>query len=147
MFSTLKQQKKQLPPPTWTTRTEWTGPAWLASKPPKPAPRPYDYWSEMTDEDRAYARTPPTKRFPRCVPGTWRYDAWDPAELVMPFGKHSGKTLGEIAATPKGRSYLRWVVTNKAGDDDLRAAVLAVLGDSAPYTSSSMVGADEGDPL
>jgi hypothetical protein len=33
----------------------------------------------------------------------------------MPIGKHKGRTLGELAATPAGRSYLRWASGNLSG--------------------------------
>ena len=53
-------------------------------------------------------------------------DEGEPAavELIMPFGKHRGRTLGDIARTRL--SYLRWMAENLE-DEDLRDAAEAVL--------------------
>lgn len=34
----------------------------------------------------------------------------DPADVVIPFGKHKDKTIGEVASTDEGLRYLDWMV-------------------------------------
>jgi hypothetical protein len=40
----------------------------------------------------------------------------------MPFGKHRGRTIGELAETAAGRGYLEWVVANFDDGGALTAA-------------------------
>jgi uncharacterized protein (DUF3820 family) len=65
-----------------------------------------------------------------------RFLRWEPAPMtperaagfVMPFGKHQGKTLGELAETPSGRSYLEWLRIQDRIGGSMHKAIDAVLG-------------------
>jgi hypothetical protein len=48
------------------------------------------------------------------------------SEIEMPFGKHRGRKVGELAKTGNGRSYLLWVATTVPGY--ARTAARIVMG-------------------
>lgn len=62
------------------------------------------------------------------------------AEIVLNFGKYTGKTLGQIHAIDS--DYVRWL-SEKARDDDVRQAALELLGQAtlrAPITNAVLQG-------
>jgi uncharacterized protein (DUF3820 family) len=54
----------------------------------------------------------------------------NPEDMVMPFGKHSGQTLGDILA--KNASYLDWLNDGHCGQGVLAEAVKAMCEKYAP---------------
>ena len=50
--------------------------------------------------------------------------------FVMPYGKHKGRTVGQMAETGAGRSYLRWLAENVDGNVAMAASI--VLGEVQP---------------
>jgi len=51
-------------------------------------------------------------------------------DFRLPFGRHTGRTVGELAGTKEGRSYLAWAAENVEGNAGTAAAI--VLGRLAP---------------
>jgi hypothetical protein len=65
--------------------------------------------------------------------GPWIKSPWTverAKSFVMPFGKFRGKTVGELAETPRGADYLRWVAANVSENTGIAARV--ALGIKAP---------------
>jgi hypothetical protein len=51
-------------------------------------------------------------------------------QMVIGFGKHKGKTLGELVRSAKGRSYLNWCVLNfEKMFESTRSAMVLVLSE------------------
>jgi uncharacterized protein (DUF3820 family) len=48
----------------------------------------------------------------------------------MPFGKHRGRTLADLAGTEAGRDYLEWLAENVEGNAATAAAVVLGIIDS-----------------
>ena len=44
----------------------------------------------------------------------------------MPYGRYAGRTLDQIAATARGRSYLAWVASDFS-DEHIRKSVIRYL--------------------
>jgi len=42
----------------------------------------------------------------------------------MPYGRHKGRTVGELAKTGPGRSYLKWVAEYVDGNAGMAAAIV-----------------------
>ena len=55
-----------------------------------------------------------------------RAEAWR-----LPFGKHRGKTLGELSRSEQGRGYLAWMTENVEGNAQKAAEIVlrGVLGE------------------
>lgn len=49
---------------------------------------------------------------PYGIPINVPFDPSASSQVVIPFGKHKGKTLGELSSNNEGRGYLRWLVNN-----------------------------------
>jgi hypothetical protein len=75
-----------------------------------PPPHWGRYWCEECEKFRGYAPLPPEE-----------YGA-----LVMPFGRHEGETLSEIASCPGGVGYLGWAALNLNGAQ-IREVILGYL--------------------
>jgi uncharacterized protein (DUF3820 family) len=43
--------------------------------------------------------------------------------FVMPFGRHKGRTVGELADTTDGWDYLRWASKNLQGNVGIAASI------------------------
>jgi hypothetical protein len=52
-------------------------------------------------------------RWIKFLPAEWTLDR--ARDFRLDFGKYRGRTIGEVASTPAGRDYLRWVVRNLRG--------------------------------
>jgi hypothetical protein len=44
--------------------------------------------------------------------------------FALPFGKHKGKTVGKLAETASGRSYLEWLALNVGGNAATAARIV-----------------------
>jgi hypothetical protein len=60
--------------------------------------------------------------------GTWRWGKapWtrERAEsFALPWGKHRGKRIGELAQSAEGRDYLRWIAENVHGNVAIAAGI------------------------
>jgi hypothetical protein len=56
--------------------------------------------------------------------GPWLKAPWSAeraANLILWFGRHKGRSVGELATTSNGRVYLRWLAQNL----DNNAAIVA----------------------
>jgi hypothetical protein len=64
----------------------------------------------------------------------------DPASVVVPFGKHKGHTLGQVAADEPG--YLKWLAEN-AKSDKLRQATAQIIerATATPAAKATSAGA------
>jgi len=51
----------------------------------------------------------------------------NPGNFVMPFGKHKGEALDDIAKTDAGLLYLDWAAGNMTNAPDVQSAVKAYL--------------------
>jgi uncharacterized protein (DUF3820 family)/predicted RNA-binding Zn-ribbon protein involved in translation (DUF1610 family) len=43
--------------------------------------------------------------------------------FTMPFGKYQGRSVGELALTPAGKDYLRWVAESVSENAGIAAAI------------------------
>jgi phage recombination protein Bet len=71
----------------------------------------------------------------------------DPSEFVIGFGKHQGKTIGQIGKSDIG--YVEWL-SREGRDDDVRSACkeyLASIGAGTPKVSKAKTKAKEVDPI
>jgi len=55
----------------------------------------------------------------------------EPGDVVIPFGKSNGKTIGQIASSDKGLWYLDWLVGQKWLNEYLRVPLELYLSDPA----------------
>jgi uncharacterized protein (DUF3820 family) len=58
--------------------------------------------------------------------GPWIKSHWTAERarsFVLPFGKHKGRSVGDLAASPVGRDYLRWVAENVSENAGIAAAI------------------------
>jgi hypothetical protein len=58
--------------------------------------------------------------------GPWVKAPWSAeraANFMMPFGKHKGTTIGKLAQSESGRSYLRWAAENIKGNVGIAAKI------------------------
>jgi hypothetical protein len=62
------------------------------------------------------------KRHIRFLPAPWTRERAE--SFTMPFGKHRGQRLGNLAKTAVGRSYLAWLSENVDGNAQTAAALL-----------------------
>lgn len=145
MFQHAPRVVEQQLPRVMTIMTAEVGPDWLRDfLRPKQAPSVLAcpaknaaeadadfWWSAMKPEDVAYARSQPKRRFAPLRHGGRDYDPWPPEETTMNFGKHKGRTLGEIAVIPGGIGYLKWLADSQAGDGELRADAAKVVSRAA----------------
>lgn len=53
------------------------------------------------------------------------------SEFVLPFGKHKGRTLDQVAETDKGLLYLDWLNGLENTSGDLKLALETYLADPA----------------
>jgi uncharacterized protein (DUF3820 family) len=44
--------------------------------------------------------------------------------FAMPFGKHRGRTIADVAGTAAGRGYLAWVAENVEGNAATAAGIV-----------------------
>jgi uncharacterized protein (DUF3820 family) len=59
---------------------------------------------------------------PGAVKASWTIER--ARAFTMPYGKHKGRTVAELAETGPGRSYLRWVAENVDGNAGMAAAIV-----------------------
>ena len=54
--------------------------------------------------------------------------------FAMPFGKHRGKTLGELSKSGQGRGYLPWLAESNYGNAQKAAEIVlrSALGEEQP---------------
>jgi predicted RNA-binding Zn-ribbon protein involved in translation (DUF1610 family) len=58
--------------------------------------------------------------------GPWLKSPWTverARSFVLPFGKHKGATVGDLAENREGRSYLAWAAENLEGNPATAAAI------------------------
>lgn len=58
--------------------------------------------------------------------GPWLKSPWTKQRaesFTMPFGKHRGQSVGDLAQTEQGRDYLRWVAENISENAGTAAAI------------------------
>ena len=58
--------------------------------------------------------------------GPWLKSPWTcerAVDFVLPFGKNRGRTIGELARSGTGRSYLRWLAENVEGNAGIAAKI------------------------
>jgi len=61
----------------------------------------------------------------------------------IPFGKHKGETLGQIASDDEGREYLQWLLDKTDLYAGTRSKIEAVMG--SPPLADELPDADCGD--
>jgi hypothetical protein len=73
------------------------------------------------------------KRHVRFLPAPWTMER--ARAFVLPFGKFAGHSVGAMALTEQGRSYLHWAAENIEGNAGTAAAV--ALGLMTPEETTS----------
>ena len=68
----------------------------------------------------------------RHLPAPWSFARAE--AFAMPFGKHRGKTLGELSKSGQGRGYLRWLAESNYGNAQKAAEIVlrGALGEEQP---------------
>jgi hypothetical protein len=64
----------------------------------------------------------------------------DPGELVLPWGRHRGRSIAEVYAddpegvrgSTTGRGYVRWLASEAVRDASVRGGAIRFLGNVAP---------------
>jgi hypothetical protein len=68
----------------------------------------------------------------------WGKTPWDATRawnFTLPFGKHRGSTVGDLAESPSGRGYLKWLAENTEGNAAKAAGiVLQLVSSPTPQT-------------
>ncbi len=72
------------------------------------------------------------QRHIRFIPAPWSFARAE--AFTMPFGKHRGKTLADLAKSEQGRDYLRWLAASDYGNAQKAAEIVlrGVLGEQEP---------------
>lgn len=90
---------------------------------PKPEPEEEKDEAELLPEEQgvnmdAVARAKYDRlRYKRKRSMNGRYTTDGHGDATLSFGKHKGKTVGELASGPDGRSYLRWMLKQEFPED------------------------------
>lgn len=58
--------------------------------------------------------------------GPWLKSPWSferALAFTLPFGRHRGKSVGDLVASKEGVGYLKWLVENTSGNQATAAAI------------------------